>query len=221
MNRLAATLTVVLLGISLMTVGCQDKLKQQLAGMEQQYNESQLRNSDLQKSLADSEAEKGRLMAQLNQKDSQLTAAKAEIADLKAKGGQTAVPPGWQETATGAKISLGSDILFAPGSANLSRDGLLKIRQIASTIKTSYPAAQVRVFGFTDNDPIKKTAKLWQDNLDLSANRAMAVSRELEKLGISAERVETVAMGATHFVSSNATAAGKSKNRRVEIFVVK
>jgi chemotaxis protein MotB len=79
----------------------------------------------------------------------------------------------------------------------------------------------VRVMGYTDSDPIVKTKNLWKDNLDLSANRAMEVTRHLWSKGISAEHIETVAMGATHFMGPNTTKAGKAGNRRVEISVVK
>jgi flagellar motor protein MotB len=79
----------------------------------------------------------------------------------------------------------------------------------------------VQVYGFTDNDPIVKTKKLWEDNLDLSANRAMMVTRELIRHGIAANRVETIAMGSTHPVASNSDKAGKAKNRRVEIVAIK
>lgn len=221
MNRLAVVLTVALLPAALVVVGCQDKCKQELAAVSQDYNDLRLKHQALQKELSDSEAERGRLLSQADDQSKRLTATNAEIAGLKAK--QTAGPAGedWQTTATGAKITLAGDILFPAGKATLSQGGAARISQVASTIKATYPGAMVRVYGFTDNDPIKKSAKFWKDNLDLSSNRAMAVTRQLQTLGISAESMETIGMGATHFVSSNATAAGKAKNRRVEIVVVK
>jgi outer membrane protein OmpA-like peptidoglycan-associated protein len=45
------------------------------------------------------------------------------------------------------------------------------------------------------------------------------VARELWRLGVAPEKIETVAMGATNFVASNKTPAGKAENRRVEIVV--
>ena len=90
-----------------------------------------------------------------------------------------------------------------------------------STLRSRYPGMTVRVYGYTDSDPVRKTRHLWKDNLDLSANRAMAVTRYLWSRGVTAARVETIGMGVTHFVSSNATTSGKSKNRRVVIKVVK
>ena len=96
-------------------------------------------------------------MTQLQGKDGQLAAANMEIVDLKKQlGAKPAPKEGWQETATGARITLASDILFAAGKATLSQSGSARLRQVAAAIKTSYPGARVRVYGFTDNDPIKK-----------------------------------------------------------------
>lgn len=217
MNRPAAVLTVVLLAAGLATVGCQNEYKEQLKAMEQEYNGLQLKHQGLQNDLAASDVEKGRLTARLNEKDRELTAARVQIASLDKQAEQPGPPPPRPAV---AKFTLASDILFAPGRARLSTKGAARLRQVAATIKNRHSDDLVRVCGFTDSDPISRSAKLWKDNLDLSANRAMAVTRELRKLGISAENLETVAMGATHFVAPNTAAAGKAKNRRVEILVL-
>ena len=217
MNRLAGALTVVLLVASLASVGCENKYKQQLEAVQQQYNDLQLKNQDLQKSLAEGDAERGRIQTQLSAKDQQLTSARMEIASLKQELDQPGPPPPPPPV---AKFTLASDIVFSAGKATLSTAGTARIRQIAATIRGKHPGTTVRVYGYTDSDPIKRSARLWKDNLDLSANRAMAVTRELRKLGISAENIETVAMGATRSVAPNRTAGGKAKNRRVEIVVV-
>jgi len=223
MNRRAILLSG-LLACGLTTVGCCDQYKKQLAEIQQQYNDLETSNQDLKRVLAEAQAKDGDLAAQLTSKDSELIGVKAELADLKAKQAAQPKPPkvpaGWTPTATGAKITLASDILFAPGRATLSSQGLRKLRSIASTIRSNYPKAVARVSGFTDNDPIVRSAKLWKDNLELSANRAMAVTRQLRKLGISSESIETIAMGATHFVAPNTSRTSKAKNRRVEIAVV-
>lgn len=117
------------------------------------------------------------------------------------------------------RVTLAADVLFNAGRATLSKPGVTRLRGIVAQIKSQHPNATVHVYGYTDSDPIKRSAKLWKDNLDLSANRAMAVSRQLWQLGIAPEKIETIAMGATNFVASNKTAADKAKNRRVEIAV--
>jgi flagellar motor protein MotB len=223
MTRLTFLLAAVLAATSLAGVGCCDKEKKQLAEIQQQYNQLQLDNQDLKKSLADCQSKSAELMAQVSSSRSALSRAQDELTRLKAAKpapGTGKPPAGWEQTVGGVKTTLSSDILFASGRATLSSAGAARLRAIAVTIKSQYPGDVVRVMGYTDNDPIVKSAKLWKDNLDLSANRAMAVTRQLRKLGIPAERVETVAMGQTHPVASNTTRAGKAKNRRVEIVVV-
>ncbi|MDY7011102.1 MAG: OmpA family protein [Planctomycetota bacterium] len=224
MNRMSILLAFVIVAGGAAITGCNDKCQQELTALKHQYNDLQLEKGDLQKSLMTSRNKNDELMTLLASKDSELDAVNTEIARLKSQPKpvpKPAVPAGWQETATGAKVTLASDILFAAGRARLSKQGIARLGQIVATIKTSYPDSIVRVYGFTDSDPIKKTKKLWTDNLDLSSNRAMAVVRLLQKSGIQAENLEAIGMGATHPVASNETREGKAKNRRVEIVVVK
>jgi chemotaxis protein MotB len=231
MNRVAAVALGALIVSCLSAVGCCDKQEKELKTLQQQYNDLQMNYNDSKKALDESKAKNNDLMAQLESKDMELSAAK------RAGGGATKVetkivkevvsehllpvPTGWHRTAGGVAIAVGSDILFPSGKAELTAGGEKKIREIAATLKTSFTGQQVRVYGYTDADPIRKTKDLWQDNLDLSASRAMSVTRELTKMGISPDRVETVAMGATHPEAAGNTADAKAKNRRVEIEVVK
>ncbi|HPY77378.1 MAG TPA: OmpA family protein, partial [Anaerohalosphaeraceae bacterium] len=67
--------------------------------------------------------------------------------------------------------------------------------------------------------PIRKTKDQWQDNWDLSAGRALTVLRYLTSKGMPADQIRAVACGESRPVASNASAAGKAKNRRVEIVV--
>ena len=169
-------------------------------------------------------------MSQLDSKDLTITAIQTENAELKRSGKPAATgtgigPDTGADVAGGERVlhteTVGSDLLFEPGKATLTTGGTGRLTRIASMLKSRYPGATVRVYGYTDSDPIKKTRSLWSDNLDLSANRAMAVTRLLWSKGIAAASVETVAMGATHFVAPNAAKTDKAKNRRVVIKVVK
>jgi flagellar motor protein MotB len=231
MNRLSVLSTAALLAAGLASAGCCDKEKKELLAFQQRCDELQMKNQQLQTDFAASEAKNADLLIQLEGKDASLSATRSELAVANSKlagleagsgngGTLPKAPPGWQDTATGAKLTLTSDVLFGSGRAALSDSGLAQISKAAGAIKATYPTALVRVYGFTDSDPINKSAKLWTDNLDLSANRAMAVTRQLVKLGISAESIESIGMGATHFLASNSTSQGKAKNRRVEIVVV-
>ena len=221
---------LVLVLVSFLTVGCCDKENKIIADLQQQCNELSDKNKGLQSDIALAKGREAELLTQIDgkdlditAKDARITGLEAQVATLKASkpvdGGRAA--PGWEKGAYGDKITVGSDILFASGKATLTTAGKTALGKIVRDIKTTYAGRIVRVYGYTDNDPIKVTRNLWTDNLDLSANRAMAVTRHLTKNGIKAETVETVAMGATRFVSSNASKAGKAKNRRVEIIVIR
>jgi outer membrane protein OmpA-like peptidoglycan-associated protein len=71
------------------------------------------------------------------------------------------------------------------------------------------------VYGHTDN--VGTDSK----NIPLSERRANAVKAYLLKKGISQAQIETKGYGATKPISDNSTAAGKARNRRVEIVLGK
>jgi type VI secretion system protein ImpK len=75
----------------------------------------------------------------------------------------------------------------------------------------------IKVIGHTDNEPIKSVR--FPTNWHLSLERAKAVG-ELMKKGLKRpDRVQVDGKGSENPVASNATADGKSKNRRVEILI--
>jgi chemotaxis protein MotB len=218
---------VALLAVSVLAGGCCEKEQKQIAYLTQQNQELMDKNKDLQSQIAQARTRESQVMSQLDSKDLELTALRSENDELKSKlaAGAAAVGPG-PEAAPGAERTVytetvGSDVLFSAGSATLSSSGKRRLDEVVSVLRSRYGGLDVRVYGYTDSDPIRRSRRLWTDNLDLSANRAMAVTRYLISKGISAEDVETVGMGATHFVASNSTKSGKARNRRVVIQVVK
>jgi chemotaxis protein MotB len=213
-----------LVGVGLSAAGCCKEQEAQIEQLQSKCNSLGIRNKDLQSQLAESDARLATLKDDVGRKDQALAAKDDQIASLQAQlakpaGGERA--EGWERTAHGDRVTVGSDILFASGSATLTKNGQARLDQIAADITRSYGGLPIRVYGHTDSDPIRKSRKRWQDNLDLSANRAMAVTRYLISKGIQAERIETIGMGPHHPVTSNRTDAGKAKNRRVEIVVVR
>jgi len=222
-----AVRVLVLVAIGIACVGCCDAEKKQITALTQENDVLLQKNKEVNAELANARSREAQLMVQMDAKDMQLMTLKTENDDLKAKRGGGVVPPGPTHPVRSGDESVlysetvGSDVLFEPGKATLTAAGRARLDTIASTIKSKYPGMTVRVKGYTDSDPIVKTRNLWKDNLDLSANRAMEVTRHLWSKGISAEHVETVAMGATHFVGPNTTKTGKASNRRVVIVVVK
>ncbi len=131
------------------------------------------------------------------------------------------LPSGWQSDVSGwTWTDVGSDFLFDSGRATLKPAGRAKISDVADQIKSNFGDMMILVIGHTDTDPIKKTKHLWQDNLDLSANRAMTVFRELAKLGISTAQLVAAGQGEYAPIAPNGNDAGKAQNRRVQIVAV-
>jgi len=74
------------------------------------------------------------------------------------------------------------------------------------------------VSGFTDDKPIiQGPHQRFADNLELSAQRALTVTRTLVKEGMPRQRVFSAAFGAEQPVASNADEKGRALNRRVEM----
>lgn len=221
-NTLAVMgVSLALLGVS--AAGCCEKEKNMISQLEQELGDMSQKNQQLQSELAQCRARQADLEDRLQTSQAARQSSEAELARLRAEMSQSQVPGGmeWERGLAGDRVSVGSDILFASGKADLTASGRAKLDEIVRDLRRSYRGLPVRVYGYTDSDPIRKTRELWADNLDLSANRAMAVTRYLREQGIDAETIETIAMGATRFVAPNATPTGKAKNRRVEIIVIK
>jgi chemotaxis protein MotB len=153
-----------------------------------------------------------------------------ELASLRQRmqEGQTASEAGgfgpgmdvtWDEAAQTLTVTLPNTILFAPGQATLRQATIAELDHILSVIKERYAGRQIAVVGHTDSDPIKKTAKLWNDNWELSAERALTVLRYMVQRGISPSTIRAVGCGESRPVASNSTSSGKTRNRRVEIVV--
>ena len=205
--------------MSMAAIGC---APQDQTDLEAQYAENQNLRSQkqqLQEQMAQITAEHDDLMARLEAKDAEV--AKLDKSLSVRPVAETDTAKGWQAGVYADKVTVGGDILFRSGQATLTAKGRTALGKIAIDLKGGYAGLPVRVYGYTDSDPIKKTAKLWQDNLDLSCSRAAAVTRFLIGKGVQAKRIATIGMGATNPVADNSTRAGKAKNRRVELVVVK
>ena len=102
------------------------------------------------------------------------------------------------------------DILFDVNSYNLSKKFNNIGTQLLDFIKINNPKS-ILIKGYTDSDGDE------QLNLDLSKNRADAISQLLKSNGVSIP-IETTGYGKSNPVAPNNSKQNKSKNRRVEIF---
>jgi flagellar motor protein MotB len=73
------------------------------------------------------------------------------------------------------------------------------------------------VSGFTDDKPVSERNRRFADNLELSAQRALTVTRALIEEGMPSSQVFAAAFGAEQPVAPNADEHGRALNRRVEM----
>ena len=73
------------------------------------------------------------------------------------------------------------------------------------------------VSGFTDDLQVHGNNRQFADNWELSAQRALTVTRSLIEAGVPSSSVFAAAFGAEQPVASNADDQGRARNRRVEI----
>lgn len=107
-------------------------------------------------------------------------------------------------------LRLGTASAFDVGSAQLSAGAREQIAGIARVLR-DYDATLVTVFGHTDDSGNAAT------NQALSEQRALAVIQALAGQGIRPARLLAVGMGSRSPIASNATAAGRDANRRIEL----
>jgi chemotaxis protein MotB len=114
-------------------------------------------------------------------------------------------------------VTLPSAILFDSGQAGLKKASSDELNEIYSVLRQKYAGKKIDVVGHTDNDPIQKSE--WKDNWELSAQRALTVTRYLIKRGFPEKQIQACACGESRPVVPNTSDANKQKNRRVEVVV--
>jgi flagellar motor protein MotB len=122
-------------------------------------------------------------------------------------------------TLTNGRIGISGRVLFSLNSDQLQPEG----RQLLSTLVTplkSYLTARdelLMVSGFTDNKSIRGGNSQFEDNWELSAQRALTVTRALIDEGMPSAMVFAAAFGAEQPIASNGDESGRAQNRRVEM----
>jgi len=112
-------------------------------------------------------------------------------------------------------VTFRGDDMFVPGQARLSAAILPVLAKVAEEINQVSGAVQVT--GHSDNQPIR--TREYPNNLVLSEKRAAAAAQVLQDKGIVASRLKIEGRGDTVPLADNAIAAGRARNRRVDIVV--
>jgi outer membrane protein OmpA-like peptidoglycan-associated protein/opacity protein-like surface antigen len=98
---------------------------------------------------------------------------------------------------------------FRSGSARLLPGADEKLFEIGR-IMLEHPEIRIEIRGYTDNVGSARS------NLRLSQKRAETIKRFLVNHGIASNRIRATGFGEANPIATNATAAGRAKNRRIE-----
>lgn len=111
------------------------------------------------------------------------------------------------------KVTFESGILFATNSSTLNAASRTSLDKFATSLKNN-PDTEVKIYGHTDSTGSDAI------NNPLSQRRAEAVYNYLLQKGISGTRIDSKGFGSTQPIADNSTVAGRSQNRRVEVFIL-
>ncbi|HXX31853.1 MAG TPA: OmpA family protein [Myxococcaceae bacterium] len=111
-------------------------------------------------------------------------------------------------------IRVPEKLLFAPGSAAITKQGKVGLKKIAAAMK-SVSGRVFYVAGNTDNKPIK--TRQFPSNWELSTARALAVIHFCIAEGVDPRVLGAAGYAQYHPIASNDSADGRARNRRIDI----
>src|SRR5256885_1509031 len=210
MGRFTGVL-LVLGGVAAGLGGCNKVGKADYDAMATENQELRDRLATEQKARQEAETR----AASLEQENRDL-AGRADKGGGGAPGGKTGFEGSgfdtWRTAGGEVVVSAAGDVLFDPGKATLKSGAKGRLDKVASVIKSQYGGHTIRVEGYTDPDPIKKSG--WKTNERLSGERAMAVEEYLCSRGLSKDQIYYAGFGSAHQRQS------KKDSRRVEIVIL-
>lgn len=122
-------------------------------------------------------------------------------------------------TLDNGKIGISGSVLFALNSDQLQPEGRQLLQTLAGPLAAYLGTRNemLMVSGFTDDMPVRGSNHQFADNWELSAQRALTVTRTLIETGVPADAIFAAAFGAQQPVASNDDPQGRARNRRVEM----
>jgi len=117
------------------------------------------------------------------------------------------------------RIGISGSVLFSLNSDQLQPEGRDLLQTLVGPLRVYLGERDqlLMVSGFTDDLPIQQGNNRFADNWELSAQRALTVTRALIEEGMPPAMVFAAAFGAQQPVAPNADDEGRSRNRRVEM----
>jgi outer membrane protein OmpA-like peptidoglycan-associated protein len=170
--------------------------------------DARMREADQSRAMAEASRKQAETQAQRAQRAKmEADAARAKNAQLREQLSELQA----KETSRGMVLTLG-DVLFDSGHAELKSGAMRTLDQLTTFLREN-PERTLTIEGYTDS--VGSNAF----NLDLSQRRAEAVVSALTQRGIDGGRLKARGFGEASPVASNTTAAGRQRNRRVEVVI--
>jgi len=122
-------------------------------------------------------------------------------------------------TLNNGRIGISGKLLFELNSDQLQPEGRKLLKSLVGPLK-SYLASReeiLMVSGFTDDQSIRSRNKKFEDNWELSAQRALTVTRTLIEEGIPSSMLFAAAFGQEQPLVPNTSEKARAQNRRVEM----
>jgi len=220
-----------------------DNQTKELASLKQKYNNMKADRDQLKEAFANATSDQSKTITDMRQKNANLeaenTRLKENLAEMKKKEAEVQSESNTykqlmqemkDEIAKGqitiselkGKLTLDvvDKILFASGQAEVTKEGLAVLKRVIDILKNVKDKA-IRIEGHTDNVKIKgKLARQYPTNWELSAARAINVTKYLQQQGIDPALLSATAFGEYKPVANNDTSEGRAKNRRIAIIML-
>lgn len=122
-------------------------------------------------------------------------------------------------TLNNGRIGISGRVLFSLNSDQLQPDGRQLLNSLVAPLRAYLTSRDelLMVSGFTDDRSIRGGNSRFVDNWELSAQRALTVTRALIEEGMPSSMVFAAAFGAEQPVTPNVDESARSQNRRVEM----
>ncbi len=180
------------------------ELRQKNADLEAENTKLKNNIAELQKKEAAVQSESKTYKQLMQEMKSEIAKGQVTISELKGK----------------LTLDVVDKILFASGQAEVMKEGLAVLKRVVDILKNVKDKA-IRIEGHTDNVKIKGAlARHYPTNWELSAARAINVTKYLQQQGIDPALLSATAFGEYKPVASNNTSEGRAKNRRIAIILL-
>jgi outer membrane protein OmpA-like peptidoglycan-associated protein len=117
------------------------------------------------------------------------------------------------------RIGIRGSVLFDVNAAHLRSEGRALLVELARPLATYLASREevLMVSGFTDDLQMRGVFRTYEDNWELSAQRALTVVRTLIEAGVPKDALFAAGFGENHPIAANDTEANRARNRRVEM----